>query len=833
VAELDVIVNARGAQAGARVAQSALDQIRRTAQGVAAGLYTLERGFSAIWNQTDRAASFEESWQRLNIQTRNYHSTAQLVINDLKAVTNGQLSLSDATQLASRGLAEGLSPDHLRTFATAADALADVMGTDLKQGFDTILQGLATGRTQALANIGVYVDLDKEVKQLAVSTNRTTDQISKQEKAMIAANAVTRQLDTALGKMADDSISEADKLKAIEARFDDITLAVGRFSKALVVDSINALQEFDRAAKGISLQPDFFRRLFGEDRSGSLRKGFSIGPGGIALPPSETPQNIDVWQETLGRSIVADTQGNLARKAQDEQLRQLAAVKAPLDPKLRAIQLGGSADRMRAQIEADSASLIAGSQHQAKLFGLDQQAGQQGVGAGVGAEAFLKAQEDTKLKELAIAGETQNKLLQLETETYQKRIALGFESTQEKFQFEEAYKTKVQSINSEIAKIVQDYANVESESEAEQAVLRGQLQEKLGERIRESLIAEFQLGEDLRHRAQDDAQAYYQNLAKFQEAYGTSRENQMQTEYDMVRANLAKQLDVNQDTAAKVLNAWRNGDSIHAAELLEGTQKTWDQITTIMMGALADQRAVSEKYSDDFFAGFAKGMKKYVDDQSMLGLGVDQARRVAQGMEQAFGKFFFDAMEGRIQSFKDVVQGLVDFSKQILSQLASQLITQSILKGITGAMGGGSVGGLVGGSGDVGGFALRAMGGISAFASGGIATRPMLRWAGGGMNLIGEGQYNEAYVPLPDGRSIPVTIKGMPGYAQPNISVPIAINITNKSDTEVTASQKTGANGLPEIDILIVNTVRKAIGDGKLDQPLGSRFGAKPQPRRA
>jgi hypothetical protein len=44
-------------------------------------------------------------------------------------------------------------------------------------------------------------------------------------------------------------------------------------------------------------------------------------------------------------------------------------------------------------------------------------------------------------------------------------------------------------------------------------------------------------------------------------------------------------------------------------------------------------------------------------------------------------------------------------------------------------------------------------GGFKAFRSGGIATQPTL-------GLIGEGALNEAIVPLPDGRRIPVEMRG-------------------------------------------------------------------------
>ena len=338
--------------------------------------------------------------------------------------------------------------------------------------------------------------------------------------------------------------------------------------------------------------------------------------------------------------------------------------------------------------------------------------------------------------------------------------------------------------------------------------------------IQGELLATYQFGDDLRHRDQDNALAYYQNLAKFQEAYGTSRENQLTTHYDMVRASLAKELDVNQDTASKVLNAWRNGDHIHAAELLDGTRKTWDEITTIMFGAMAQQREISKRFSDDFFAGFADGMKKYVNDQSMLGLGVDQARRVAQGMEQSFGKFFFDAMEGRIQNFKDVVQGLVDFSKNITSQLAGTLVTNSLLRGFSAAMGGGA-GSLFGGG---GGRSMAYSDILPAHAMGGITQGPSLAGEAG----------PEAIVPLPNGRSIPVEWKHSP-YASamisPEMSMPVTVNVHNSANADVQTETRQGPDGNPQIDVFIKNVVKQGMRNGEFDGSM-RQFGANRVPTR-
>ena len=71
------------------------------------------------------------------------------------------------------------------------------------------------------------------------------------------------------------------------------------------------------------------------------------------------------------------------------------------------------------------------------------------------------------------------------------------------------------------------------------------------------------------------------------------------------------------------------------------------------------------------------------------------------------------------------------------------------------------------------------------YSSGGVATGPQ-------MALFGEGRKNEAYVPLPDNRSIPVTLSGDTGGTVNNVNVSVTVN--NSSSNSSSNSSGSDAN---------------------------------------
>jgi len=165
--------------------------------------------------------------------------------------------------------------------------------------------------------------------------------------------------------------------------------------------------------------------------------------------------------------------------------------------------------------------------------------------------------------------------------------------------------------------------------------------------------------------------------------------------------------------------------------------------------------------------------------------GRDQLRSIASSIGDAFGTAFKgiitgtssvrEALAGMFQSIADSFADMV--AKMIAEWLKAQLIKgfMSLFPGFGGAAGG--IGSAASNLNQYAPLVPMANGGVlsggfRAFANGGVVTGPTL-------GLVGEGRYNEAVIPLPDGRSVPVDLGGMAGGMGGEVTSNIVVNINN------------------------------------------------------
>jgi hypothetical protein len=179
--------------------------------------------------------------------------------------------------------------------------------------------------------------------------------------------------------------------------------------------------------------------------------------------------------------------------------------------------------------------------------------------------------------------------------------------------------------------------------------------------------------------------------------------------------------------------------------------------------------------------------------------------------------------------FKNLEQQVI---KSLLNMLNQMLIIAPIAKGLQAALGS-----FLPGSAGLTNIPQPGMPGAVGFsAMGNVMTSsgPMSlsRYAGGGvasgaqLAVFGEGSTPEAFVPLPDGRSIPVNIRMPAGGVS---SQPVVVNNYAAPGTKTEVQQR-NEGGVNVID-LIHSTVNDGMSTGKYDSAQRARFGVPLKPR--
>jgi len=184
--------------------------------------------------------------------------------------------------------------------------------------------------------------------------------------------------------------------------------------------------------------------------------------------------------------------------------------------------------------------------------------------------------------------------------------------------------------------------------------------------------------------------------------------------------------------------------------------------------------AASQKKS--FGAGAKQAFKDYKESAT------DTAKQTRDVFNTAF-----TGLEDALMSF--VKTGKLSFA-DLASSITDMLLKIAIQRAIASAMGaaGFADGGIMTSSGPQN---------LKKYARGGIANSPQLA-------LFGEGSMPEAYVPLPDGRSIPVSMKG--GTGGGNTSVIVNVNIANGSEETDTSSDSQRGRELGQVISMAVKS---------------------------
>lgn len=366
-----------------------------------------------------------------------------------------------------------------------------------------------------------------------------------------------------------------------------------------------------------------------------------------------------------------------------------------------------------------------------------------------------------------------------------------------------------QSLIDSVNKSGDGAASREARTMVEEARRRQEFQQKaLGQNSPEKTL----------ERGSGSAQA---SIKAMMEAYDQASPeiNKVAREEEALNRTLQRQVDILAD-----LKAAQGGTIIDSAEvnavrqeitgLQEAIRLKKENITTLqqMRDAVSEQVGQNAKETYEYQRSAAYGMtefwSKYREE------AYDSAKLVGNVMNQSFSTMEAGLMKfvttGK-GSFKSLVGSVIaDAARMMAAQGVRQLLSMG-LNAIIGAFS--PTTSLPGNTATTpfGSFSLKSANGnvatpygpanLRTYRAGGVANHPMI-------SVFGEGRKPEAYVPLEDGRTIPVTVSGNAGN-QGGISVNVNVNIASDGNTQVESdtSSKTGADLGNMIQGVVVQTI--------------------------
>lgn len=203
-----------------------------------------------------RGSDVEDVRQSFDSLSQSAGSTAAAMLGALQEGTLGTISNFDLMSAANGVLSSGLvsSADDMKTLAAGAKMLADRTGGDTATAFDKLTSSMATGRTGALKQMGVFVDSKVAIEEYADSIGKSVGSLTDHERATAMSQATLAALKTQLDKAGPATLDFADKVARGKVAIQNLTdnLGVAIATSPVVAAGMDAIGKGIEAAFGDS-----------------------------------------------------------------------------------------------------------------------------------------------------------------------------------------------------------------------------------------------------------------------------------------------------------------------------------------------------------------------------------------------------------------------------------------------------------------------------------------------------------------------------------------------------------------------------------------------------
>jgi len=256
-------IGSRAKSAGKTMSKSLGSAFAAIKKAAIAGVAAITAISTAALKLALDASKFLDTKEAFNEMTRGMGTNADKVIRTVKDMTRGTISQMDIMQAATKGLSL-IGAEQFKNFgkefgmlAVAAQKASKVMGIDVGFALDSLVTGVGRASKMIIDNLGITFSLEQAYKKTAETLNKTTKELTDNERKAAILNATLEALRTQQGNISISTDSLSVKWAQFKASLSDAKIEIGTRLIPVVIRLWEKLELLWKRLKKTGILNDF------------------------------------------------------------------------------------------------------------------------------------------------------------------------------------------------------------------------------------------------------------------------------------------------------------------------------------------------------------------------------------------------------------------------------------------------------------------------------------------------------------------------------------------------------------------------------------------------
>ena len=202
----------------------------------AANVFAISAAFEAL----NAAAKFQTIIKGTEQLANAVGTSSKSVINSLKDITDGQLTIAEAAKSANIALSAGFNVDQINQLGSLAAKASKTLGRDLTDSFQRLTRGAIKLEPELLDELGIFTRLDPAVNAYAISLGKSVSQLTAFEKRQAFVVGILKDGNNAFKDIDMSGESTQKTFEKLVVSFSDLAIVAG----GLLADALVPLAKF-------------------------------------------------------------------------------------------------------------------------------------------------------------------------------------------------------------------------------------------------------------------------------------------------------------------------------------------------------------------------------------------------------------------------------------------------------------------------------------------------------------------------------------------------------------------------------------------------------------